>query len=382
MGQWVLILLLPLAAWSGWWVGMRKEARDLRKSKARTAYFEGISYLLNDETDRAVDVFISIADLDQQTIDNQLTLGRLFRKRGELDRALHMHQQLSKYDKLTVAQRAAIHYELALDYDQAGMLAQAQALLETLLDDNYQPRAVIKALGRIYERTGQWQSVIELAERWQQSGYGQLGHDIAHYHCELAQLAMADKDFEQALALLDTALQQDRDCARANMMRGELYIDSGHYVGAIHALQSVGTQQATLLPEVLPKLAVAYGAIEREEEYGAWLLDIEAQQQMARLTLATAQTLVALGKQAQAQELLKTRMLEKPNPLLLSNYLDNCRCEDDAALTPHLSNSIAPQTVYQCNECGFRQQRLIWHCPACYAWGSFMPVIELKIEQR
>ena len=133
MADWLIILLLPLAAWSGWWLAMRKEARDLRADKTRAAYFEGVGFLLNDQTDRAVDVFIHMADLDQQMLENQLTLGSLFRKRGELDRALHLHQQLRNHSQLTEAQQRAVDYELAEDYAAAGMYSQAQALFETLL---------------------------------------------------------------------------------------------------------------------------------------------------------------------------------------------------------------------------------------------------------
>ncbi len=384
MGLWLLILMLPLAAWSGWWVSMRKEARDLRQSKSRAAYFEGISYLLNDQTDRAVDVFISMADVDQQTIDNQLTLGRLFRKRGELDRALHMHQQLMKYDKLSVTQRQSVQLELALDYDQAGMVAQAQQLLEGLVAENYQLKSAIPTLLRIYERTNQWEKVIDLAEYWQNSGYGNLGQKIAHYYCELAVLALKGEETDKVNTLLDTALANDRDCARVNWMLGEYYLKQQQYVSAIHAFQSIVNQSIVLLPEVLPMIEIAYQALERHDEYIDWLTALEDQHCKVRLTLACAKVLEQADQVERAVKLLFNRINEQANPLLFSAYLQYCTIEDSeqASIQSSLSDSIAPKTIYQCNECGFRQQRLIWHCPACWAWGSFQPVIELKIEQR
>ena len=160
MNQWLVILLLPVAAWSGWWLAMRKEARELRANKSRAAYFEGLNFLLNDQTDRAVDVFLNMASVNQQAIDNQMTLGSLFRKRGELDRALHLHGRLADLPGLDVAQQHAISFELAQDYAAAGMYLQAQEHLESLVEAQYRLKEVIPPLLRIYERTQNWQAGI------------------------------------------------------------------------------------------------------------------------------------------------------------------------------------------------------------------------------
>ena len=377
MADWLIILLLPCAAWSGWWLAMRKEARDLRADKTRAAYFEGVSFLLNDQTDRAVDVFIHMADLDQQMLDNQLTLGSLFRKRGELDRALHLHQQLRSHSQLTDAQRMAVDYELAEDYAAAGMYSQAQALFEQLLAASYRPAEVMPALAHLYERTKQWQAALVLSEQWQAKGYGARGKEISHYYCELAQ--QAGDDAAAVANYLQLALAADRDCVRANRMRGQHFLRQGEYVNAIHALQSIGEQSAALLPDVLPDIAAAYHAIGRDDEYRHWLEKTEAQTKNPRLTLALAH-LCGENTPDAAAELLQSRMAEKQTPLLLSAWLNY-----QPGLAPLASTAgklVEPRTVYQCNECGFRQQHLIWHCPACFAWSSFRPMLELKVENR
>ena len=376
MADWLIILLLPCAAWSGWWLAMRKEARDLRADKTRAAYFEGVGFLLNDQTDRAVDVFIHMADLDQQMLDNQLTLGSLFRKRGELDRALHLHQQLRNHSQLSDAQRMAVDYELAEDYAAAGMYSQAQALFEQLLAEQYREAEVMPALAHLYERTKQWQAALELSAAWQAKGYGTRGTEISHYYCELAQQAGDDATVAH---YLQQALTADRDCVRANRMRGQLLLRQGEYVNAIHALQSIGETSAALLPDVLPDIAAAYHALDRDDEYRNWLETAEARSQNPRLTLALA-ALTAAGSREAAAALLQQRIAEKQTPLLLAAYLDYC--EDYAPLAQTAGKLVRPRTVYQCNECGFRQQNLIWHCPACFAWSSFRPQLELKVENR
>ena len=160
----IIILLLPLAAWSGWRVAMKKEARALRENKARASYFEGLNFLLNDQSDRALDTFLKLPALDQQAVDIQLILGSLLRKRGELDRA-----------HLDLAQRRQLIYELAEDYDQAGMYVQAEELYETLLPTDHRREEVKVALARIYERMAQWQKAIDLAVAPPAS--------LAHYYC-------------------------------------------------------------------------------------------------------------------------------------------------------------------------------------------------------
>ena len=376
MADWLIILLLPCAAWSGWWLAMRKEARDLRADKTRAAYFEGVGFLLNDQTDRAVDVFIHMADLDQQMLDNQLTLGSLFRKRGELDRALHLHQQLRNHSQLTDAQRMAVDYELAEDYAAAGMYSQAQALFEQLLTEQYREAEVMPALAHLYERTKQWQAALELSAAWQAKGYGARGTEISHYYCELAQQAGDDATVAQ---YLQQALAADRDCVRANRMRGQLLLRQGEYVNAIHALQTIGEQSAELLPDVLPDIANAYHAIARDDEYRNWLETVEVREKNPRLTLALAELIATTSREA-AADLLQQRMADKQTPLLLAAYLDYR--DTYAPLAQSAGKFVRPRTVYQCNECGFRQQNLIWHCPACFAWSSFRPLLELKVENR
>ncbi len=381
MGQWLVIFLLPLAAWSGWWVGMRKEARELRLSKSRTAYFEGLSFLLNDQTEEAIDVFLSMADVDRQTFDNQLTLGALFRKRGELDRALHLHSQLAVLERLDSPQKLAVDYELAEDYMHAGMFRQAQTLLESLAEQNYRCESVYAGLCRIYERTAQWKKAIEASERWQDGGYGSRETQIAHYYCELAAGCLKRGQVDAATKMLDAALASDKHCGRAYWMQADVSRQRGELVTAIHYYQSIAEQESNFLPEVLSILSECYESIGRKEEYLDWLLDKESTLSQVRLTLVVAETIREI-KSKDAFHLLKKRVEETHNPLLLSAFLAHHPSEDMRELHEGFARGITPRTVYQCDECGFRQQRLIWHCPACYAWSSYQPLVELKWEQR
>lgn len=378
MAAWLVIFLLPLAAWSGWWVAMRREARLMRHDRSRAAYFEGLSYLLSDQTDKAVDVFVAIAEFDHQTIENQLTLGRLFRRRGEVDRALHLHKQLEQQAQPDSVQMYDIMFELAEDYRSAGMFAQAQVIYEELLERRPQQQ-VLQVLMALYERTGHWQQAKVLAQRWQDSGYGDMSAALANYDCELAKIARQQSDHAAAYAHLRTALHCDAGCVRANVLTGQYCLEDGQYVQALHALQSIAQQSSPHLADVLPQMTAAYRALGREDEYHDWLWQMGAQCTQVRLIIAIADALQETGQAEQARALLTQALLRSDSPLLIWSCLQHN--VDITTRSKEIMTAIKPQTVYQCHCCGFRQQKQCWHCPACFAWNSFVAVLALKVEQ-
>lgn len=379
MAEWLVILLLPFAAWSGWWVAMRREARLMRHDRSRAAYFDGLSYLLNDQTDKAVEIFVAIAEFDHQTIENQLTLGRLFRKRGEIDRALHLHKQLDQQADPGSAQKDDILFELGEDYRYAGMFAQAQEIFESLMARRPQQRVMSVLLG-LYERTGNWTQARQLAEQWQASGYGDLSSALANYDCEQAISARSEGDFPAAIAHLHSALARDRGCVRANVLLGQYLIEDEQYVQALHALQSIAQQSEAHLPDALPAMTAAYQALDRTAEYRTWLCSLARNSLKARLIIACADALKAIGEAQAALDVLRDGLHRTDSPLLIWACLQYG--VDIAERGREIMAAIKPQTVYQCQVCGFRQQHQCWHCPACFEWSSFSAALELKVEQK
>lgn len=381
MNEWLVILLLPVAAWSGWWLAMRREAREMRADKSRAAYFEGLNFLLNDQTDRAVDVFLNMANINQQAIDNQMTLGSLFRKRGELDRALHLHRRLADFHGLQGSQQQKVMFELAQDYAAAGMYLQAREHLESLCEAGYELREVIPILLGIYERTQNWQAAIQLSELWAGRGFGERRLQLAHYHCELAELARQADDAAGAYAALEQALAHDRDHIRAYWLRARYLQSDGQAINAISSYLAVAERAPAFIPEILPGLQQAYAGIAHDQEFHAWLLESEKRYGNIRLTLAVA-ALFREENPAQALELVDAALQARKNALLLSAWLVYHDHPEAQKLHDLLHRSLVPHTVYQCNECGFRQQKMLWHCPACFAWSSFEPLLELKLEEK
>lgn len=360
---------------------MRKEARELRLSKLRSIYFEGLNFLLNDKTDRAIDVFLKMEKLDQKAFDNQLTLGALFRKRGELDRALLLHTRLSELGSLSAKQSAAVRYELAEDYLQAGMFRQAQSLLEALLEEGEASKAIYHTLWQLYERTAQWQKCIDVGKIWQEKSFGNCALQLGHYYCELAEIALKNKEVDLALSYLQEALLVDNRSGRAYLMRAQIAMQRDETVEAIHFFHAIADQAENFIADILPMMLDAYRKIDCEEEFLNWALQKENDLRHVRLTLAVSAYLREVNPNA-AFHLLRERFQESGNPLLLSAYLQGHQEGEMLALSALLNHQLSPNKVFQCNECGFRQQHMVWHCPACHAWSSFRPLIEIKKEER
>lgn len=352
----IIILLLPLAAYSGWWVAMRREARALRQNKARASYFAGLNSLLNGRSDTALEIFSNFPVLDSSTVEIQLTLGTLLRNRGQLDRALHLHGQLYDRTDLNGEQRRLTTLELAADYHQAGMYVQAQELYELLLPTDFHREEVRQALTQIYERMAQWQKAIDLnvASR----------ENLAHYYC-----CLAEEQPERHEELLAQALKMDSQCLRAHLLRAERLLAQGFHLEALSTYQSLAQLDVDLLPELLAPLANCYGALERLADFHRWLLSQEERQRRPSLTLAVLPHLPG----PEARRLLQERFDQSASPFLLSEQL----WQD----LPAVAQKIAPQRSYRCDECGFRHHSLIWHCPACSRWSSFRPLLEIKFRQ-
>lgn len=373
-----LIALIPLAAWSGWWLALRHESRQARQHALRNTYLEGLNALLHDQTDHALESFIQLSNLDEQTLDTQHTLAKLFRKRGELDRALHLHQQLLD-QPLSAAQKHATQLELAHDYAQVGMYREAVWLYEQALQRQLnasEQRAIVLALLKLYERLNAWQAAIVLLHH---SLHDDDRERLAHYHVELAQSALAQQDLARANLELQSALHHAPNHIRAHWLRAELALQHHEPINAIHDLHHIAEHQSAFLPELLPLLQQAYQALGQREAYERWLLEQEAKHKNPRLTLAVVQHLYLNDPRGKA--LLQQRLQEQQSALLLSSWW-----QEQSALTglelSWLSQALKPKTVYQCQCCGFRQQKLRWYCPSCRSWHSYQPLLMLHQEYK
>lgn len=390
MSEWFL-LLLPLAAASGWWAALRGSQRSGGGGAPDPAYFRGLNYLLDDQPDKAIDVFVKLAEMDSETAEVQLALGGLFRRRGEVDRAIRIHQGLMARQDLPKALRALALQELALDYMRAGLLDRAERLFEELTQFRDQRRRALLSLIDIYQQEKDWRRCLETADRLQSFLGEPMGVAMAHYHCELAEEALRLGDDEGAAAALRDALATDAGCVRATLLQARLALDRGEADRAIHLFQRVGDQGPRFLPEILPGLLEAFRgrppsdlletlrALHRAHPNGALLLAladaverIEGRPPAIRLLVEHARGHADL---AAVERLLELR--ELPLAAEGAEALEMLR-----ALSRVVRHLRSHQPRYRCDHCGYVARRLHWQCPGCKHWASIHPVEASTLAER
>lgn len=380
----LLWLLLPVAALSGWYLGQRRTrsgadpARDL---DLRSDYFKGINYLLNEQPDKAIEVFIKVLEVDQETVETHLALGNLYRRRGEVDRAIRIHQNLVARNSLSAEQRYEALLELGQDYLSAGLLDRAEDLFRELAQaSNYRVQA-LRQLIDIYEQEKDWDEAIDCARQLEQATGNQLGPVIAHYQCEQAEQLRERKDYKAALKLLGKAMDNHRGCVRASLLEGQVYMAMRDYERALRAFQRVEDQDPDFLPETISPIHECYRILNRSQEMEAYLtrlLDrygwVSASLELAKIhsdTQGPGPAIEFMAKHLNTRASL--RGLDRLMELELEQGAEQMP-EYFSILKEVTAQLLVGRPVYQCRHCGFPARALHWQCPSCKHWNSIKPI--------
>lgn len=326
-------LLLPLAAASGWWAAQYSQKKRHASSKAvlNSAYGQGLNYLLNEEPDKATEVLVRMVEVDPDTVELHLALGSLFRRRGETDRAIRVHQNIIARSRLSAPLRAQATLELGRDFLRAGLLDRAEKLFLRLLDDSRLSGDACQHLVDLYQQEQEWRQAIASAERLAAGEPETWKPRIAQYYCELGETALQRQDTAEASALAQTALEQDAGCVRATLLKAQCLRRAGELHAAIDAWMTVEQQNSALLPEVLGEIRSCFeqaGETAAWEDYASGLMQRHAQLSGSR----------------------------------------------DSILESPVQSSLDRRTRYCCDRCGFSSRKLFWQCPGCRCWSSVKPI--------
>lgn len=378
--QYWWLIALPVFFGLGW-LAARIDIKHVL-SEARSlpaAYFQGLNYLLHGETNRAVDVYVDIARHHVETVELQFTLGTLFRRRGELERAIRMHQKLLERRELTDTQRQSAQLELAIDFMKAGLFDRAEALLHALADTDYARQARVELLA-IYQQEHEWRKAIEIAALLRDESHT-YQHEIAQFNCELAGQALTRGKLEESRHYLELALVEHRKCARANLMLGELALSSGNAEAAIECWLAMEKQDVNYLALAARQLVSAYDQLGRGEEVDLLLQRLLRQNpELDVVDLVYERLTTRLGVPA-AYEFVRERLREHPTMPGLRKVLEAHLLVAPDAQKPELeiiirllNENTREHSMYYCRECGFKTRQYFWHCPACNEWETYPPV--------
>ncbi|MGK3044330.1 lipopolysaccharide assembly protein LapB [Klebsiella michiganensis] len=380
----LLFLLLPVAAAYGWYMGRRSAQQSKQDDASRLSrdYVTGVNFLLSNQQDTAVDLFLDMLKEDTGTVEAHLTLGNLVRSRGEVDRAIRIHQSLMESASLTYDQRLLAVQQLGRDYMAAGLYDRAEGMFKQLVDETDFRLSALQQLLQIYQATSDWQSAIEVAERLVKLGKEKHRGEIANFWCELALQQMAGNDLDKAMALLKKGAAADRNSARVSIMMGRVWMEKGDYAKAVESLERVIEQDKELVGETLEMLQTCYQQLGKTDEWEAFLRRCAEENTGATADLMLAQILEQREGVDAAQNYV-TRQLERhPTMRVFHKLIDyhineaeEGRAKESLGVLRHMvGEQVRSKPRYRCQKCGFTAHTLYWHCPSCRSWSTIKPI--------
>ena len=381
MLQW-LLTILPLAAIAGWWVGRQSSSKPANKTNTITRdYLQGINYLLNEQPDKAVELFVKMIEVDADTVETHLALGNLFRQRGEVDRAIRIHQSLIARTELAKKHRIQALVALGRDYMLAGVLDRAESLFLEVLETGEHINESLIYLLDIYQQEKDWEQAIITAHRLEGVSGDSMQKEIAHYYCELAIEARAKISSEQGQRYAKRALNADTQCVRASLLLGQWLVQDGHYRQAMRILQKIKSQDPAFLSEAFPSLLECAEQIQKEVELIEFLQGCLKENPTISIELLIADHLQQLqGLQVAVEfitaELQTNSSLQGVHRLieLQSEQADGNEKKKFKQLESFVGKLLVNKPSYQCTQCGYSGKVLHWHCPSCKLWSTTKPI--------
>ena len=380
-------LLLPIAAVSGWVIGRRGGERhsNSKVSRLSTTYFRGLNYLLNEQPDKAIELFLHIAELDKDTFETQVALGHLFRRRGEVDRAIRLHQALVQRTGLSDQQKVQALLALGEDYMRSGLLDRAETVFSDLVALDMRAPLALRHLIQIYQAERDWDKAIENARRYEAATDEPMGKLIAQFECELADRARAAGDEDAARAAVARAYQADANSVRAGMLEGRIEVEAGNDAGAIRAFERVARNDADYLPEVLPGLLSSYERVGETTGARAFLAEMCEHYRGIAPVLALTRMVEAGEGVAAARAYLAEQLKDRPSVRGEAALIDLTLAEQaDPLATLHDLKQITDQLLvrnpsYRCTRCGFGARSHHWQCPSCKEWATVKPLLNYAV---
>ena len=364
---WAIPLSVVVLVGLGWMLrGFEQRQWRMAAHSSPQAHFRGLNQLLNEQHDEAIDSFIEAVQLDPETSELHFALGNLFRRRGDYDRAVRVHEHLLQRGDLKLAERQRAQYELAQDFLKAGLLDRAEDALQALDGTEHESDARL-ALLAIYERARDWDKAIAVAQKLDGGVHGSFRSRMAHYHCELAALDAKRDNAQAASEHIHAALHLDPQHVRAHIDLAKLQEHLGQTKEAIQTLQRAAQRQPSSLP-LMSHLLASWGTAHPETKR----LALEILYGQPSNVPSTDVTLSKLTLQPeQASELLQAHLSHEPSLAIAAQSLQGLR----ESLPPHVLDTVnraaSPLQRYRCAACGFEAHTYFWQCPGCQAWDSF-----------
>jgi lipopolysaccharide biosynthesis regulator YciM len=384
----LLWLLLPVAALSGY-LAAKKSMRGTSWQKNLSSskdYLTGLNFLLNEQPDKALELFIKLLEVDSDTIETHFALGSLFRRRGEVDRAIRIHQNLIARPDLSRANRLQALLELGHDYMRAGVLDRAETLFQELVGLKAHMRLSLQCLIDIYQQERDWDKAITTAMQIERYTGESMAPLIAHYYCELAELALNQAQPEQMSRYLKQALNVDPKSVRTQLLQARQAFDAKDYKLAIHHYQRVKLKNPEFTAEILLPLARCYDACGQREQFHAFLQRCLQEELGAVICATFSSQLSQYITDPHDIHTIAEQLQKRPSARAIYTLIELRFKESTGEEARHLMllrdivrQLLGKEAAYYCEHCGFSAQALYWLCPSCKHWGVIKPFSGFRV---
>lgn len=374
------LAIIPVAIGFLWLLFRTKQSHKRQQSSLSSEYFKGLNYLLNDEQGKALDVFVKLVESNWDTIDTHFTLGKIYRKNGEMDKAIKIHQGLIARPSLPERYRSKILLELGYDYLGAGWFDRAEGLFKEVLIQEPKSQEARHNLILIYQQEKDWFKAIDIAVDLFSDNPAVIGPMIAHYYCELADLSMVKGDISQLENYASKALQYDADCVRATMLLADQAKAAGDDKKAIKLYESIEQQDAESMILVIDSLLQCYENLAQQDQLYEYLVALQQRNPKLYLQNVIASVLEKAQGNRSAIDYLSDKVKQQPSLAGLQNLIAYKQNEIGADemfndLNTAISIMRKDSVEYRCQKCGFSTNTHYWLCPSCNHWGRVKPSV-------
>jgi len=383
-------ILLLVALLVGWLTGRSSRPRTRRTGGLPGEYFRGLNFLLNEEPDKALEVFIRMVEVDSETLETHFALGSLFRRRGEVDRAIRIHQNLIARPNLSRSNRTQALFELGEDYLKAGLLDRAESLFAELSREKSHVRPALERMITIFEQQKDWEKAIDAARQLGSVSGQQRSREVAHYYCELAERDLQEHNWRGASRYLRRAWSFDRNSVRVSLLSARLAEGEDDLRRAVRHYQQALTEDPGKAALILPALGRLLATLGWSDQFDETVRQAARERPDATAMIAAAAlrdpTIGGRAVDECIQRYLETEA-GFPGLVTLHRNLESMRHSGQPLTVRQLARMLLEQIHgeghrYRCVECGYHARTLYWQCPSCRCWDSFRPELDLVLTAQ
>ena len=389
--QEVFFLLLPVAAFYGWYMGVRSvyQKKQKKGNQLSRDYVQGLNFLLNEQPDKAVDHFIALLDVDDETIETHLALGNLFRQSGEVDRAIRIHQNLIARPSLTLEQRDLAMLQLGKDFYQSGLFDRSEEIFIQLKESPEYKQVALENLLLIYQQLKDWQEAINCTEQMNKSDKSKAKpRTLSYLYCSLADQLKKPEQQKQAIKLYQKALVTFPKCIRACLAMADHYDQSQQPAKALSILEQVPELDIDFTEVVLERLYELHKQLHTEQALMTYLQRIIELGAGASAVILLAKLIAEFNSVEKAQAFMLQELRRNPTMKgfnhLMTYHLQLAQSDNEKESLIFLHKLVSEQITfrpqYRCQKCGYSTKKLFWQCPSCKSWGRIKPIRGLDGE--